>query len=169
MDDLTERFNAKNAIAEIIPKLTKNVKFFCGDYCPLSNFNEMLANQEQHNALYDTWATLLLLLYCWEKRMSLQKLKMADISLSFVTGLNKKERRLEKNCRQNERNQRPEIKAKNRQYQNERNERPEIKAKNRDRQKNRIANKNQKLAEETEKNTKIFNQYKTGQNENLCE
>ena len=93
---------------------------------------------------------------------------MADISLSFVTGLNKTERRLEKNRRQNERNQRPDIKAKNRQYQNERNERPEIKAKNRDCQKNRIANKNQKLAKETEKNTKIFNQYKTGQNENLC-
>ena len=55
---------------------------------------------------------------------------MADISLSFVTGLNKKERRLEKNRRQNERRKKPEIKAKNRQYQNERRKKPEIKAKN---------------------------------------
>tara|TARA_A100001015_G_C15008278_1_gene721800 strand:- start:898 stop:1290 length:393 start_codon:yes stop_codon:yes gene_type:complete len=130
MDDLTERFNAENAIAEIIPELTENVKFFCGDYCPFGNIKSMITNQEQHNALYDTWETLLLLLYCWEKRKSLQKLKMADISLSFVTGLNKKERRLEKNCRQNERRKKPEIKAKNQQYQNERRKKPEIKAKN---------------------------------------
>ena len=45
---------------------------------------------------------------------------------------------------------------------------PAFKEKQRDRQKNKIANKNQKLAEETEKNTTIFNKYKTGQNENLC-
>ena len=43
-----------------------------------------------------------------------------------------------------------------RQYQNERNQRPEIKANNRDCERNKIANKNQKLAKEREKNTKIF-------------
>ena len=154
----------------------------------------MLENQQQHNALYDTWATLLLLLYCWEKRMSLQKLKMADISLSFVTGLKGEEKRLEENRRQNERRKNPEIKAKNRQYQSERmknpeikakhrqnlkdyNQRPEIKArkqqpafkaKNRDRVKKSVAKKKQKLAAEKEKNTKIFNQYVKGQNGNLC-
>ena len=134
MDVLTKRFNAENAIAEIIPKLTENVKFFCGDYCPLSNFNEMLANQQQHNALYDTWATLLLLLYCWEKRNSLQKLKIADISLSFVTGLTEEEKRLEKNRRECERRKRPEIKAKIRQYKKDwyYSKRPEIKARQND-------------------------------------
>eukprot|EP00942_MAST-04A_sp_MAST-4A-sp1_P006031 g6031.t1 len=155
MDDLTERFNAKNAIAEIIPKLTKNVKFFCGDYCPLSNFNEMLENQQQHNALYDTWATLLLLLYCWEKRNSLQKLKMADISLSFLTGLTKEEKRRKNNRRTLE-------------YNNKRNQRPEIRAKNIDQQKNRRVKKRQKLAAGKEENTKIFKKYKNGQNGNLC-
>ena len=192
MDDLTERFNAENAIAEIIPELTENVKFFCGDYCPFGNIKSMITNQEQHNALYDTWATLLLLLYCWEKRMSLQKLKMADISLSFLTGLTKEEKRLEKNRRECERRKRPEIKSKIRQYkkdwyyskrpeikarQKDYNQRPEIKArkqqpafkaKNLYRVKKSVANKKQKLAAEKEKNTKIFNQYEKGQNGNLC-
>ena len=57
---------------------------------------------------------------------------------------------------------------KNREYQNDYNKRPGQKEKNRDRQRNKAANKKQKLTDEKEKNTNIFNEYSKGQNGNLC-